>query len=127
MKLGQRVAHERLLRVCHADYDRDMVLVADRRDPKTGEHELLGVGRLDKLPGLNEAEFAILVSDEWQNRGLGTEFLRMLVQIAKEDKLTRVSANIMTENLEMQHVCEKLSFKLQRDMKEAMVHAEVLL
>ena len=34
MKLSQRVAHERLTRICFIDYDREMALVAERSDPR---------------------------------------------------------------------------------------------
>ena len=75
MKLSTRVAHDRLTRICFIDYDREMVLVADRESSVTGEHEILGVGRLNKIPGTSDAEFAILVSDQFQGMGLGTELL----------------------------------------------------
>jgi acetyltransferase len=125
LKLSQRVAHERLIRVCFADYDREMPLVAERRDPKTGATEILGVGRLSKNPGLDEAEFAILISDLWQNKGLGVKLLSLIVQIARDEKLSRVTAHILPENLEMQRVCEKLGFKLERDPEENDVHARI--
>ncbi len=127
MKLSQRVTHERLLRVCFNDYDRELALVADRLDPKTGKHEVLGVGRMSKLPGTQEAEFAILVSDLWQNRGLGTQFLRQILQIARDEKLSKVSADILPENLEMQKICEKLGFKLIRSLEDSGVRAEITL
>lgn len=127
LKLGQRVAHERLVRVCFNDYDRELALVAERRDPRTGESDILGIGRLSKLPGQNESEFALLVSDEHQNQGLGTQLLARIVDIARTEKLAGVSALIMAENLEMQRVCEKLGFKLTRDLEDNSVHAEIRL
>jgi acetyltransferase len=127
LKLSQRVAHERLIRVCFADYDREMPLVAERRDPVSGEPEILGVGRLSKTPGQDEAEFAILISDLWQNKGLGSKLLSMIVQIARDEKLSRVTAHILPENVEMQRVCERLGFKLERDIEENDVHAQILL
>src|SRR5919107_230211 len=51
MKLGYRTAHERLTRICFIDYDREMALVVDRRDPATGDHEILAVGRLSRTDG----------------------------------------------------------------------------
>src|SRR5262249_34493551 len=48
LKLSQRVAHERLARLCFIDYDREMALVAERRDPRSGEPEVVAVGRLIK-------------------------------------------------------------------------------
>src|SRR5580700_5086302 len=59
MKLSQRVEHERLTRICFIDYDREMALVAERRNPTTGEHEILGVSRLTRILGANDAEVAV--------------------------------------------------------------------
>jgi acetyltransferase len=113
LKLSQRVAHERLTRICFNDYDREIALVAEYTDAKTGRREILGVGRLSKVHGANEAEFALLVSDRWQKQGLGTELLRRLVQIARDEKLTRLTADIMADNHAMQHISRKVGFKLE--------------
>jgi acetyltransferase len=112
LKLSQRVAHERLTRICFNDYDREIALVAERTDAKTGQRDILGVGRLSKLHGSNDAEFALLVSDRCQKRGLGTELLKRLVQIGRDEKLSLISANIMSDNHAMQHVSRKVGFKL---------------
>ena len=86
MNLEQRIPHERLTRICFIDYDREMALVAERRNPETGEREILGVGRLSKVHGTNEAEVAVLVSDKWQGRGLGKELLaRLLIVGARRE------------------------------------------
>ena len=127
MKLGMRVAHERLTRVCFNDYDRELALVADRRDPQTKEREILAVARMNKIPGLNEAEFALLVSDRWQNRGLGTQMLSMLIQVARDEKLSSLNADILPENTEMQRVCRKLGFQVEQDMEELVVRATMKL
>jgi acetyltransferase len=126
MKLGARIAHERLIRVCFSDYDREMVLVAERRED-SGGREIVGVGRLNQVPNQNEGEFAVLVSDSWQNRGLGTALLSQVVEVAKHERLGRVSAAILPENLEMQHVAQKLGFTLARDLEEGVVQAELRL
>lgn len=125
MKLDQRTTHERLVRVCFADYDRELPLVVERTDPKTGNREILGVGRLSKIPHRDTAEFAILVSDQWQNRGLGTKLLELVVNAARAEGIKTVTADMMPENLEMQRVCEKLNFQLVRDPEEAIVHARL--
>ena len=125
MKLDQRTTHERLTRVCFNDYDREMAIVVEHRIANNGEREILGVGRLRKTPGHDEAEFSILLSDLWQNRGLGSQLLRLLLQIARAEKLRRVTADILPENIEMQRVCEKLGFRLERSMTEALVRAEI--
>lgn len=123
MTLDRRVAHERLTRICFIDYDREMALVADRKDPATGQHEILGVGRLSKSRGLPAGEFALLVSDNFQSKGLGTELLRRLVQIGRDEGLQRITAEILAENRAMQRVSEKVGFHLKRypDLVEAAI------
>jgi acetyltransferase len=72
-----------LVRIWFSDYEREIVLVADYKDQPTGKQYILGVGRLNKLQADKEAEVAVLVSDQYQHLGLGTELLRRLVQIAR--------------------------------------------
>ncbi len=120
MKLEQRVAHERLARICFIDYDREMALVAEDADGR-----IIGVGRLTQQPGRNEAEFAMLVIDEYQGEGVGTELLHRLVQVGKDEGLDRITADILQQNQAMQRVCEKLDFQIVRseDPAEDMVKA----
>ena len=114
IKLSQRIAHERLTRICFIDYDREMALVAEYHHPQTSAREILAVGRLSKLHGSNEAEFAMLVGDRHQRQGLGTELLSRLLQVGRDEKLDCISAEILPENRAMQRVCEKLGFRLHR-------------
>ena len=114
MKLSRRIAHDRLTRVCFIDYDREMTLVADFINPETGKHEILAAGSLSKLHGANEAEFAMLVSDSYQRQGLGTEILRRLIQVGRNEKLDRIKAETLPENAAMQRVCEKVGFQIER-------------
>jgi len=123
--LSQRIAHERLTRICYVDYDREIALVADYKNPASGEHELLGVGRLTKQPGTEEAQFAILVSDPVQSRGLGSELLKRLVEIGRKENVRRITAEILTDNYPMQKVCERLGFRLERDAEEGVVKAQI--
>jgi acetyltransferase len=115
IKLDERVAHERLTRICFNDYDREIALVAEQKDKKTGERRIVGVGRLSKARGLNEGEFALVISDEFHGKGLGTELLKRLVQIGRDEKLKRITAVIMVDNRQMQHVSQKVGFKVRYD------------
>jgi acetyltransferase len=124
-KLDQRTTHERLTRVAFIDYDREMAIVAEHVDETSGERELLGVARLSRVPGRAEAEFALLLRDDWQNRGLGSQMLRILLAVARDEKLSRVTADILPENLEMQRVSQKLGFKLERSLEEPLVTASI--
>ena len=115
LKLSQRVAHERMTRICFNDYDREIALVAELKVPKGEEKKILGVGRLSKQHATNEAEFAILVSDEWHAQGLGTELLRRLIEIGRAEKLTRISGQVLAENHAMHHICRKVGFNVVHD------------
>jgi acetyltransferase len=117
LKLSQRTAHERLTRICFIDYDREMALVAEHHDPQTGAAEIVGVGRLSKAHGRNEAEFAILVADRWQRHGLGGELLRRLVEVGRDDGLDRIYAEMLASNAGMRRASQVAGFSL-RSMPE---------
>jgi acetyltransferase len=123
LKLAQRVAHERLTRMCFIDYDREMAFVADRRDPTTGDHAIFGVSRLTRLHGTNDAEFAVVVADERQHRGLGTELLSRVIEFGRDEKMDRITADILSENRAMLRVCEELGFALDFGADPQVVHA----
>jgi len=124
MNLEQRVTHERLTRICFIDYDREMALVAERRNPATGESEILGVGRLSKIHGTNDAEVAVLISDKFQGRGLGKELLAQLLIVGADEKLTKLTADILPDNRDVMRVCEKLGFSLKHSLEDEVVRAE---
>jgi len=113
LSLSSRVAHERLARMCFVDYDRVMALVVEHKNRASGQHQILGVGRLIKLNAKNEAEVAILVSDQDQKQGLGIELLRRTVQIARDEKLSSVNAEMLRDNLTVQRIFKKVGFRLR--------------
>jgi acetyltransferase len=127
IKLDQRIAHERLTRICFNDYDREIALVAERKNPKGGAVEIVGVGRLSKARGRNEAEFSLLINDQWQRHGLGTELLKRLVHIGRDEKLARITAIVLADNYGMQHVSKKVGFKLEHDSSKRDFKAEYIL
>ena len=126
IKLSQRTAHERLTRICFIDYDREMALVVDYENPETGQHEILAVGRLSKLHGTHEAEFAMLVADPAQKLGLGRELLERLIQIARRENLQRITAEILMENSAMRRLCQKVGFNL-KPIGDGLMKAEIAL
>jgi acetyltransferase len=128
LKTSRLVAHQRLSRMCFIDYDREIALIAVRRNPETQEPEILGISRLSKLHGNEEeAEFAMLVSDPFQGQGLGTQFLQHLIEVGRAEKLSTICAEILTDNLVMQHICHKSGFEINRIPGEPMVSAELSL
>ena len=125
MKLSQRVAHERLARICFIDYDQEMALVAEVDNPESGMKEIIGVGRLTKLYGVPDGEFALIVTDAYQYKGVGTELLRRLVDVGRAEGLERILADILVQNHAMQHVCKAVGFTIVRtaDAEDPMVKA----
>ena len=124
--LDQRIAHDRLARICFIDYDREMALVVERTDA-TNHREIIAVGRLSRLQGVNAAEFSLTISDAWQRHRLGTELLRRLVRIGREEGLACIRAEILPENAGMQALARKAGFTVRCDVLEGVCHAEILL
>jgi acetyltransferase len=118
LKLQQRVAHSRLVRICFNDYDREIALVAEHKNGD-GKTQIVGVARLSKVHSTNAAEFAVVVTDAWQRKGLGTELTQRLVQIAKHEKLARLVAYTLRENKEMQQMCKNVGFKVRTPVGES--------
>jgi acetyltransferase len=123
--LRHRIAHERLTRICFVDWDRDMVLVVTRRDAPSNQTEIIAVGRLSRIHASNSAKFAILISDAYQHQGLGTQLVQKLLDIARREKIDTVLAEILPDNVEMQHICRKLGFALTQEKSDAHVRAEI--
>jgi acetyltransferase len=104
--------------VCFVDYDREMVLVAERRGALPAERQILALASLTKLPRQNHGEVAVLVRDDYQRHGLGTELVRRLVDVARDEHLDRVAASTMTDNHGMCAVFRRLGFTLSIDGDE---------
>ena len=113
LSLAARTSHTRLARICFADPVRETVLVALVLDQTSGEQNILAVGRLNKLSDPTKAEVALLVADEFQGSGLGSELLRQLVQAAKDQCITRIEAEMLRDNIAIQRVLRKSGFRLR--------------
>ncbi len=123
LNLTQRIAHERLTRICFIDYDREMALVAEHEDPATGERRIIGAGRLTQIHATHDAEFAVLVTDRYQGRGLGTKLLGSLLDVAKAEGIEKVVADMLPENVEMRRLCERYGFTVTYDEQAQMLRA----
>lgn len=124
-KLETRTAHERLTRTCFNDYDREIALVAVRQDPITLEHQIIGVGRLIRIHGANEGEFAIVISNNCQRQGLGTRLLQLLVQVGKQEGLKKIFGEILPDNHGMLRVANKVGFTTSFDQFTEAIHTQI--
>jgi acetyltransferase len=125
--LSSRVAHERLIRKCFIDYDREIALVAEITNRVNGGHEIIAVGRLTRTHGTKDAEAAVLVTDQYQHGGLGAELLARLIQIARDEKLNRIVATILLENMAMRGLVSRCGFQIQGVAEMGVVQAVLAL
>ncbi len=124
LQLSQRIAHERLTRICFTDFDREMALVAEHATP-AGARAIVAVGRLSRAHGVPEAELALVVVDAYQRHGVGLELVRRLIAAARAEGVRRLTAEILPDNLAMQRLCEQVGFRLHHAMEERVVQAEL--
>jgi len=125
--LSSRVTHERLIRKCFIDYDREIALVAELANHANGNYEIVAVGRLTRIHGTQDAEVAVLVADKYQRGGLGGELLARLIQIARNEKLDRLDATILLENMAMCGLVARCGFRLQKTADMGVVQAVLTL
>ena len=113
-KLDTRIAHERLVRKCFIDYDREMALVAELASANSAVPMIVGVGRLSRRPLSDEAELAVVVADSCQHQGLGGELIARLVTIARTEGLKRIVAEFHSENSAIRHMAAHGGAKVER-------------
>jgi acetyltransferase len=126
-KLAARIAHDRLVRKCFIDYDREMALVVERTIPANGDREIIAVGRLTRQHGARNAEIAVLVADSYQHQGLGGELLARLIQVGRDEKLNRIVATILMENTAMRALTARHGFAIQGEADMGVVEAVLTL
>jgi acetyltransferase len=124
MMLDDRAAHERLSRICHCDYDREITMVADKVNAEDGALRILGALRITKIHGTNAARFSVLVSDQSQGMGIGSELMNQLIPIARDENLDHLEAIMTPDNRIMQGMCAKLGFSFSKT-DDGMIKAEL--
>lgn len=115
ISLDSRIAHERLVRICFNDFDRDIAIVAEFENEKTQKHVIMGVARLTRKPGTAVADLKMTIADAYHNEGIGTELVQQLIHIAREEKIKIITATILFENIGMIRICEKLGFNIEKE------------
>jgi acetyltransferase len=116
---GRRPSLEELRRFTDVDPERELALIATTR--VEGRERQIGVARYVKEPSPGDAEFAIVLSDEWQGRGLGTRLLVSLLAAAKSRGVRRLVGMTLSDNSGMLALGRKLGFKLSRDFRSATI------
>lgn len=106
----KKITHEMLIRFCNIDYDREMAIVAELREGE--KRRIIGIGRLIIEPDGTSSEFAVVVHDDFQGKGLGYKLVDMLIGVAQDKGLGEVTGTVLTDNTNMLRVCETLGFKI---------------
>ena len=99
---------EMIEKLCNIDYVNQMALVAEAT--QGSRRFFVGVGRV-VASTLNRAELAIVVADEYHEKGMATLLMSMLLEFAREKKFSSVYAMILPENTAMIGLAKKLGFK----------------
>ncbi len=115
--------HEFATRYCFIDYDRELAIVAEL-EAQDGTRKLLGVGRLVADPDRQTAEYAVLVADPWQGRGLSDLLTDYCLQIARAWGVRSVYAETTPDNARMIAVLKQHGFTVTRRIAEGVVLGE---
>lgn len=102
-----------LSRFTQIDYDRELALIAVIDTPQ-GEQQI-GVARYITLPDEETCEFAIVVGDEWQGKGLAKQLFAMLIESARKRRLKVMTGVTLRENLRMIELSRSNGFTVSRD------------
>jgi acetyltransferase len=122
--LFKETTHEMATRFCFVDYDRTLAIVAEREDG--GERQLIGVARLVADADHSNAEYAVLVADDWQKLGLGTLLTDFCFEICGSWGIDRVYAETTTDNRPMQNILRRHNFRLTKASDgEMLYHASL--
>ncbi len=105
-----------LARFTQVDYDRELALVAI--DQSAPSPRFVGVARFIANPDRESAEFAVVVADEWQKRGVGRVLMQRLIACAKSRGIARLEGAVLKQNSNMVHFCERIGFAAHDDPQE---------
>lgn len=112
-------SHEVATRYCYIDYDREIAIVAEVNEK--GKKKLIGVGRLIAEPDKESVEYAILISDKYQNKDLGGIITDYCFDIAAKWGMKKIVAQTTTDNSRMISVFRKRGFEIFPDLSSSLV------
>jgi len=107
----KELSHEKLTRFCNLDNDREIAIVAELQKK---EKTIIGVARLILDTSGNNAEFAVLVSDSWQGKGLGKKLVDSIIRIAKDKAVKSIYSDVIYNNKKMLGLAKKMGFRTEK-------------
>ena len=106
----KEIPHDTLTKYCNLDYDRQIAIVAEL---KQNSKPIIGAGRVIAEPNGTSGEFAVLVTDQWQLKGLGSMLMDYIIEVAKNMRLKRIFATILPDNIKMIALSKKKGLKIE--------------
>ena len=115
----QELSQQMLVRFTQIDYHNEMALIAVTAGD-AGE-EQIGVARYTTNLDKTSCEFALVVSDQWQSKGIGHHLMRNLMEIARDRDLERMDGQVLSDNQKMLDLMASLNFKIQNDPNDTAI------
>jgi acetyltransferase len=110
----KEVTKSMLVRYCHIDYDREIALAAVAQPKGKRKKRMLGVARLTiETANSEEGEFAILVRDDCQRKGIGSKLMEALIQAARDRHVREINGDVLAKNPGMTRFAEDLGFDIR--------------
>jgi acetyltransferase len=113
-----------LMRFTQIDYDREMAFVAVREEQ--GKDEEIAVARYVTNPDGRTCEFAVVVGDAWQGKGLGRRMLQTIIDVARSRGLEVMVGHVLAANQPMLTLCAKLGFRISEHPEDSTVRRAIL-
>lgn len=114
--LFKQTTHEMASRYCFIDYDRELAIVAEVEEE--GRRWLIGIGRLVADVDHQTAEYAVIVVDRWQGRGLGGLLTDYCLELAKRWGVKQVVAEIAKDNGRMLATFRNRGFEIRSPLEQ---------
>jgi acetyltransferase len=112
MQTLQELTPEMLVRFTQIDYDRELALVAITQ--QGGREVEIAVARYSMNPDGESCEFALVVADAWQRKGIGTRLVTMLMEAARARGFRVMEGQVLAENAAMLTLVRRLGFDVKR-------------
>jgi len=100
-----------LARFTQIDYDRSMALSAFLQ--QDGKEKMVGIARFVGDSNPKCVEFAVMIEDDWQGKGIGAELMKRLIGIARERGVKSVRGTVLAENTQMLALGKKMGFDIR--------------
>jgi acetyltransferase len=118
---------EMIARFTQVDYDRDMALVALPFGEDGAEQRIVGVARYVREIDDTRCEFAIVIEDEWHERGVARAMMNHLIEHARTVGLATMIGYVHLQNLRMLHFMRTMGFHLSDSSEEPSLKVATLL